>query len=185
MCALGCSINGCLECKMKQYGWRVVILAGMKLVLVNRHVFLVDFGDTTMGMFKMKWRWMCWDSRGLYYEAGFSLSELTSGKTLGFRSYDAGSLLTRLDLHGNLCWTASLVRSRLGSRIRDQLSESTACWPIRAQCTEFKAIKSYYRRQEIQFKLPLQERRPAKITDCVNVKINRIYAPIFRAIWLL
>ena len=42
-------------------------------------------------------------TRGLYYEAGFSLSELTSGKTLGFRSYDAGSLLSGLDLHGNLC----------------------------------------------------------------------------------
>ena len=42
-------------------------------------------------------------SRGLYYEAGFSLSGLTSGKTLGFRSYDAGSLFSGLDLHGNLC----------------------------------------------------------------------------------
>ena len=30
----------------------------------------------------------------LYYEAGFSVSEVTSGLTLGFRSYDAGSLLT-------------------------------------------------------------------------------------------
>ena len=91
-----------------------------------------------------------WFTRGLHYEAGFSLSELTSGKTLGFRSYDAGLLLSGLDLHGNLCWTANLLRNRLGSRIRDQLSESTACWPIRAQCAEFKAIKSYYRIEEIQ-----------------------------------
>ena len=42
-------------------------------------------------------------TRGLYYEAGFSLSQLTSGKTLAFRSYDAGSLFSGLDLHGNLC----------------------------------------------------------------------------------
>ena len=43
------------------------------------------------------------DTRGLYYEAGFSLSGLTSGKSLAFRSYDAGSLFSRLDFHGNLC----------------------------------------------------------------------------------
>ena len=42
-------------------------------------------------------------TRGLYYEAGFSLSRLTSGKTRAFRSYDAGSLFSGLDLHGNLC----------------------------------------------------------------------------------
>ena len=40
--------------------------------------------------------------RGLYYEAGFSLSRLTKGKSLAFRSYDAGSLFSRLDFHGNL-----------------------------------------------------------------------------------
>jgi len=107
-------------------------------------------------------RWsMIW---GLYYEAGFSLSRLNSGKSRAFRSYDAGSLFSRLDFHGNLCWAANLLRSRLGGRLRDQLSESTACWPIRAPCAEFKAINSYdRRRKEIQFKLPLQERRPAKI----------------------
>ena len=44
-----------------------------------------------------------YQTRGLYYEAGFSLSELTSGKTRGFRSYNAGSLFSGLDLHGNLC----------------------------------------------------------------------------------
>ena len=89
---------------------------------------------------------MLFAPRGLYYEAGFSLSGLTSGKTLGFRSYDAGSLFSGLDLHGNWCWAANLLGSRLG----DQLSESTACWPIRAPCAEFKAIKSYYRIEEIQ-----------------------------------
>lgn len=40
---------------------------------------------------------------GLYYKAGFAVSEVTSGLALGFRSYDTGSLLTRVDLHGNLC----------------------------------------------------------------------------------
>ena len=38
-----------------------------------------------------------------YYEAGFSLSKVTSGLTLGFGSYDAGSHLTGVDLHGNIC----------------------------------------------------------------------------------
>ena len=50
----------------------------------------------------------------LYYEAGFAVSKVTSGLTLGFRSYDAGSLLTGVDLHGNLCWTPNLLRSRFG-----------------------------------------------------------------------
>ena len=43
------------------------------------------------------------ETSGLCYGAGFSVSEVTSGLTLGFRSYDAGSLLTGVDLHGNLC----------------------------------------------------------------------------------
>ena len=49
-------------------------------------------------------------TRGLYYEAGFCLIEVTSGLTLGFPSYDTGSLLTRVNHHGNLCWTANLLR---------------------------------------------------------------------------
>ena len=36
---------------------------------------------------------------GLHYRAGSSLSGLTSGNTLGFPSYDAGSLFSGLDLH--------------------------------------------------------------------------------------
>ena len=40
---------------------------------------------------------------GLYYEAGFSLIEVNSGLTLGFPYYEAGSLLTGVNLHGNLC----------------------------------------------------------------------------------
>ena len=73
---------------------------------------------------------------------------LNSGKSRAFRSYDAGSLFSRLDFHGNLCSAANLLGRRLGCRLRDQLSESTACWPIRAPCAEFKASNSYDRRRK-------------------------------------
>lgn len=33
--------------------------------------------------------------RGLHYEAGFEVGEVTLGLTLGYQSYDGGSLLTR------------------------------------------------------------------------------------------
>ena len=35
------------------------------------------------------------------YEAGFRVSEVTSGLTLDFQCHDGGSLLTRIDHHGN------------------------------------------------------------------------------------
>lgn len=38
----------------------------------------------------------------VYYEAGFRLSEVTSQLTLGFRYYDGGSLLARVNHQGNL-----------------------------------------------------------------------------------
>lgn len=41
-------------------------------------------------------------SRGLYYEAGFHLIQLTSVLNLGFLYCKRGSLLTRVSCHGNL-----------------------------------------------------------------------------------
>ena len=64
-----------------------------------------------------------------------------------------------------------------GKPAPEQLSESTACWPIRAQCAEFKAIKSYYRIKEIHFKLPLQERRPAKSPTVWTWKLIEYHLP--------
>lgn len=52
-------------------------------------------------------------TRGLYFEAGFPLIEVTSGFTLDFLSYDPGSLVTGLNLHGYSCCLANLLQSRL------------------------------------------------------------------------
>ncbi len=52
-----------------------------------------------------------YESRGLYYEAGFGVSEVTSGLTLGFQDYDGGSLLTGVHRHGNFCCDPNLLRS--------------------------------------------------------------------------
>ena len=106
-----------------------------------------DFCSIWKALMKGCWHASLWECHwfhiwGLYYKAGFSLSRLTSGKTRAFRSYDAGSLFSGLDPHGNLCWAANLLGRRLGCRLRDQLSESTACWPIRAPCVRSLKLSS-------------------------------------------
>lgn len=40
-------------------------------------------------------------TRDLYHEAGFGVSELTSGITLGFQYYKAGLLFTEINHRGN------------------------------------------------------------------------------------
>ena len=40
---------------------------------------------------------------GLYYEARFGVSEVTSGSTPGFLYYEGGSLVIGVDRHGNIC----------------------------------------------------------------------------------
>ena len=42
-------------------------------------------------------------TRGLYYEARFGVSEVTSGSTPGFLYYEGGSLVIGVDRHGNIC----------------------------------------------------------------------------------
>ena len=42
-------------------------------------------------------------ARGLYYEARFGFSEVTSGSTPGFLYYEGGSLVIGVDRHGNIC----------------------------------------------------------------------------------
>ena len=54
-------------------------------------------------------------TRGLYHRAGCGLEF----------SYNAGSLLTRVDLHGNLCWKPNLLRSKLGNEWKTSVTGSS------------------------------------------------------------
>ncbi len=49
---------------------------------------------------------------GRHYEAGFMLSDVTSGLTLGFQSYEGGVLVTSLNHCGNLRWTPKAEHKR-------------------------------------------------------------------------
>lgn len=49
--------------------------------------------------------WTSW-----YYKAGFDVSEVTSGLSPGFQSYDVGSLLTGVHRHSNKKWFHFYVR---------------------------------------------------------------------------
>ena len=58
-----------------------------------------------------------WDQRlVLYYGAGFGVSEVTSGLTLGFPSYNSGLLLTGVYCHGNC--GAGYVRHKRSTRMK-------------------------------------------------------------------
>lgn len=50
-----------------------------------------------------------------YHKAGFVLIKVTSGLTPGFKDYDGGSPLIRVDHHGNVICTPNLLRGRLCS----------------------------------------------------------------------
>lgn len=61
--------------------------------------------------------------RGLCYEAGFWLIQVTLRLTLGFLYYKASSRLIRVNRHGNLCCSPNLLLSRLSSRLQISMCE--------------------------------------------------------------
>lgn len=63
------------------------------------------------------------ETRDLYYEAGFGLSEVTFA---GFQYYNTGSLLTGANRHGNLsCSGACYVQEMRSRWITAQPTDST------------------------------------------------------------